>query len=289
MKRNLAAENLSQAGKRTLLTASLVSAVGLIAAALALIRHLAVHGVFTPSEWGFVGSASSMEFLSSGAFDTFKVAVVASACCFALAVGLGWALASPSRVLERTASTLVILSGSVPLIVILYLLDYLFPWHGFAPDAFVLLTAGIVASNVGPVAESFAAGVRSVDRSQRSTGLSLGLRPLQVEMLVVAPQGLRRMLPALVTNVVAIVKDTSLGFLVPYGDLLDHAQQLNVTQGARAPLLATLSLAALFYVSVGLGGSRLAQRLEVRVDSGPVLRRRRSGFPVSWISVRTSR
>jgi len=289
MRRNLVAHETTQAAGRVVALASLISGAGLVVLLAAIIRHLGVNGVFAPAEWAFLTSPSSLEFLALGALNTLKVAAVASTCCFVVASGLGWARVSSSRLFERLAGVAVICSGSIPLLLILYFLEYSFPWHGVAPDPFVLLVAGIVAFNVGPVAETLAAGMRSVDAGQRSSGLSLGLSPLQVELLVVAPQGVRRMLPALVTNFVAIVKDTSLGFVVPYADLLDRAQQLNVTQGARAPLLAALSVAALFYIAVGLAGSRLAQRLEARVDSGPVVRSRPSRLPVSWITLRNSR
>jgi glutamate transport system permease protein len=289
MRRSLVAYVTSQAAGRVVALASLISGTALAGLVVAIVRHLEANGVFAPGEWAFLTSRPSLEFLVLGALNTLKVAAAASACCVVVGSGLGWARASSSRLLERLAGVAVICSGSIPLLLILYFLDYSFPWHGIAPDPFVLLVTGIVAFNVGPVAETVAAGMHSVDAGQRSAGLSLGLRPLQVELLVVAPQGVRRMLPALVTNFVAIVKDTSLGFVVPYGDLLDRAQQLNVTQGGHVPLLAALSVAALFYIAVGVGGSRLAQRLEARVDSGPVKRTRPRRLPISWITLRSSR
>lgn len=289
MKRSLVVTEVRHARRWLITSASLLSATGLLIVAVEVAARLAAKGVFASSEWRFLASASSVEFLWLGAFDTLKVAAVASILCLGAATALGWSLASPSLLLRRLAAAVVVCTGSVPLLVILYLLDYSFPFHGIGADPFALLVAGIVGYNVGPVSETFAAGLRSVEAGQRLTALSLGLRPLQVELFVVAPQGIRRMLPALVTNFVGIVKDTSLAFLLPYGDLLDHAQQLNVTEGARAPLLAVLSVAALFYVAVGIVGSRLAGRLEVTVGSGPPRRRRPDRFPVSWITLRGSR
>ena len=70
------------------------------------------------------------------------------------------------------------------------------------------------------LAEIFRAGILSVDRGQREAASALGMRKSQVMLLVLLPQAVRRMLPVLIAQLVVLLKDSSLGFIVGYFELL---------------------------------------------------------------------
>jgi glutamate transport system permease protein len=76
-------------------------------------------------------------------------------------------------------------------------------------------------------AEVMRAGVLSLPRGQREAALALGMRPYQAMLYVVLPQALRNMLPALISSILAIVQDTSLGYVIPYDELLHRSQDVS--------------------------------------------------------------
>jgi glutamate transport system permease protein len=87
------------------------------------------------------------------------------------------------------------------------------------------LVAGLTLYNGSVLAEVFRTGINSVDRGQREAAYALGMRKTQVMTFVLAPQAVRAMLPAIISQLVVALKDTSLGFLITYEEFL-HAGKL---------------------------------------------------------------
>ena len=81
--------------------------------------------------------------------------------------------------------------------------------------------------------EIFRAGIRSLDRGQTEAAYAIGLGYWQTMLLVVIPQAVRRMVPAIVSQLVTLLKDSSLGFVITYEELLaaepDHRRVLQAT------------------------------------------------------------
>jgi glutamate transport system permease protein len=128
----------------------------------------------------------------------------------------------------------------------------------------------IVISGTATVAELFRAGVLSMERGQFEAAYSIGLGYWAAMRLVILPQVVRRMVPVLVTQVVALLKDTTLGYVVSYSELLNSGRTL--AQYTQA-LVQTYLVVAVIYVVVNGLLSRLAAYLEQR-------QRRRGGKPV---------
>jgi glutamate transport system permease protein len=103
--------------------------------------------------------------------------------------------------------------------------------------------------------------VLSLDRGQAEAGRAIGLTEAANLRIVVLPQALRRMIPALVSQMVVIVKDTSLGVVIAYPELLRRAQLAGNSESA--PLQA-LTIAAALYFLVNSLLSYLARVLERR-------------------------
>ena len=126
--------------------------------------------------------------------------------------------------------------------------------------------------------EIFRAGILSLDRGQTEAAYAVGLGYWQAMRLVVVPQAVRRMIPAIVSQLVTLLKDTSLGFVITYEELLRRSRITG--EFFNNPLQATVFV-ALVYIAVNLTLSRVARRLEVRqrrrLGAGRIVRRRRRG------------
>jgi len=121
------------------------------------------------------------------------------------------------------------------------------------------LVVPLALSHAASYAVIFRAGVSSVDPGQREAGLSLGMPDGVVTRFVVLPQAVQHMTPLLVTQAVSLLKDTSLGYVVSYTELLFNGRVLANYNGL---LIQTFIVVAFVYLVVNLALSRLAHRLE---------------------------
>ena len=115
------------------------------------------------------------------------------------------------------------------------------------------------------LAEIFRAGILSVDRGQSEAAYALGMRKSQVMTLILLPQAVRRMLPVLIAQLVVLLKDSSLGFIVGYFELLRQARSLVEFFNSRFGDLYT------FQIYVGRRPD-LHHRQRAAVDAGAVRR-----------------
>jgi glutamate transport system permease protein len=133
--------------------------------------------------------------------------------------------------------------------------------------AFRALVLGLTLYNMAVLAEIFRAGILSVDRGQREAAFALGMRKTQVMTLVLLPQAVRRMLPVLVAQLVVLLKDSSLGFIVGYVELLRTARSLveffSFSFGSQYTFQLYVA-AAVIYIVVNVLLSQLARYVEKR-------------------------
>ena len=110
------------------------------------------------------------------------------------------------------------------------------------------------------------AGIVSLPGGQREAALAVGLTPGQTLRLILLPQAVRRMLPSLVSQLVVLLKDTSLGFVVGYAELLRTSRELRDFFGSRY-IFSIFLVTAVIYIGVNFALSRVATYLERRGTS----------------------
>jgi His/Glu/Gln/Arg/opine family amino acid ABC transporter permease subunit len=185
--------------------------------------------------------------LLEGAAVTIGLAVTTM--LIALPLGLAVAVLRESRFrpIGLASTAYVELFRSTPLILQIYWAFYVMPVVlGLRLDAVSTGLLGLVL-NVGAYnSETFRAGLRSIRAGQRNAGLALGMSRFQTFRVVVFPQALRRVLPALASTWVSLFKDTSLVSVIAVGDLSYTALQLR-SQTYRVFEFLT-AMAALYWI-----------------------------------------
>ena len=235
---------------------------------LALWR-LGANGQLEPERWAvlFDPNTGVPQAFGTALVNTLKVAAVGMVAATVLGALLAVGRLSDHRWV-RTPVTLVIeFFRAVPLLIlILFCLLYL-PTIGLDIGPFGALALGLTLYNMAVLAEIFRAGILSVDRGQREAAFALGMRKYQVMALVLLPQAVRRMLPVLIAQLVVLLKDSSLGFIVGYFELLRQARSLveffNFKFGDRYTFQIYVA-AAVIYIVVNLLLSALARYVERR-------------------------
>jgi glutamate transport system permease protein len=149
----------------------------------------------------------------------------------------------------------------VPLLLLIFFSYIGLPRYGVDISAFWRIELALFLYNSAVLAEIFRAGVLSLDKGQTEAADAIGLRYWQSMRHVVLPQAVRRMVPALVSQLITMLKDTSLAYIVSYQELLRYGK-LN-GEFFHNPLQSYLVVALLF-IAVNFTLSRIARRLEVR-------------------------
>ncbi|MFN8074529.1 MAG: amino acid ABC transporter permease [Kineosporiaceae bacterium] len=219
-------------------------------------------GIFDERRWDVFSDPVTWQGLLRGLWATLRAAGVAAVLAAVLAIGVAaWRRAS-SRPLRWSATIVVELLRGVPVVLMM-----LFVLLVLRTSPFVAVVTGLTLYNAVVLGEILRAGLESLPRGQREAGAALGLRPVQVFTLIELPQALRTMLPSLVSQLVVLLKDTSLGFIVSYPELLRQVRTLSEFFGNRY-LFSVFFVGAGMYLAVNITVSRFAAWLERRTARG---------------------
>jgi glutamate transport system permease protein len=225
------------------------------------VRQFAVHGQLASARWSMFTQWPYQRFLLRGLVATLR----ASAVCTVLALPLGGLVAlgrlARSRLLRWPAAVFTEVFRSVPTLLLIYVFLLGLPRAGLTLPIFWQLVVPIVISGTATVAELFRAGVLSMDPGQGEAAASIGMTYWQSMWTVILPQVVRRLVPVLVTQVVSLVKDTTLGYVVSYSELLNSGRTL--AQYTQA-LVQTYLVVAVVYIVLNGVLSRLSAFLESR-------------------------
>jgi glutamate transport system permease protein len=264
------ADALGPRARRRVAVATALSAIVVAAGVYVVIARLADRDQFDANRWDFYSQWAVMRFLLGGLVNTLKAAGAA----MVLAVVVGGAMAlgrlSRNRPLRWAAGTYVELFRSLPLLVMIFFAYLGMPTilddFGIELSRFTYLVLALTAYNSAVLAEIFRAGVLSLDRGQTEAAQALGLSYRHSMVSVVLPQAIRRMVPAIVSQLVTLLKDTALGFIIGYEELLRRGQIAGENTSPKT-ILQGVFIVAVIYIAVNLALSLLARRLEVRQRS----------------------
>jgi glutamate transport system permease protein len=241
--------------------ASVVSVLAIAAVLLLAVNRLADKGQFGDQLWRPLRQWSVLKFLLSGLVLTLKAAAVAMAIAMVIGVVMALGRLARNRSIRWVAGVYVEFFRAMPLILLITFCYFGLPPQGIDISAFQALVLGLSVYNGAVLGEIFRAGVLSLDRGQSEAASALGLRYWQSMRAVILPQAARRMAPAIVSQLVTLLKDTSLGFVIGYDDALRRARDTGTFYGNH---LQAFALMAVCYILINLALSRLANYLEVR-------------------------
>jgi aspartate/glutamate/glutamine transport system permease protein len=237
--------------------------------------------VFDPANWEWLITGNNARYIIEGFLINLEIAIIAM--LLSLLVGLLLALARLARnpVLSFVAGVWVDLFRNLPLIFLILYLALTLPiswrdaWEenvpGWLPEAyqsgfvFAALVA-LVLYNSAVIAEVMRAGILSLPRGQSEAALALGLSYRQSMRHVILPQGLRRMVPATVSQLITLNKDTTLVSIIAITEVMRRGRIVtssNFFAVVQAPVLHVFLFIGLLFVLVNYGLSRLSRRLEV--------------------------
>ncbi|HJU00271.1 MAG TPA: amino acid ABC transporter permease [Actinomycetes bacterium] len=250
-------------GRRRILVGSIAGGL-LVALVIGLaVARLASKGVFEAERWQVLTRRDLLELLGQGLAATLRAAALAMVLAMAVGGLLAVARLSRRRWLAAAAGAWVELFRGLPLLLLILFLFLGLPAAGITISTFWALVGGLTLYNSAVIGEIFRAGILSLPLGQTEAAYAIGLRRGQTLRLVLIPQAVRRMLPALISQLVTLLKDTSLGFVIAYAELLRVGR--NAVEFLGGPYsIPVYTAIAVVYIAVNASLSFLARWLDRR-------------------------
>ena len=233
--------------RKKMLLGTVVTLAAVVALAAWVVYRFWVTGQLSAKYWQLFTWRTTWIYLGRGLLGTFEVALVSAA--FAIALGLALMLGRISRFcwLRVVCAAVTNFFRGVPSLLLIYFFFFTMPSVGVSMSPFWMMVLPISLAASGVLAEVFRAGVNAVPRGQTEAGLSIGLSPWKVKTKVVLPQAIRFVVPSLISQLVVVVKDTALAYVVSYPDLMQNAQVLRTNYDA---MVSTFLVVGLIYIVI---------------------------------------
>jgi len=235
--------------------------LGIIAVIALVTWKLYTEDQLTAEKWEPFVTPSIIELLLEAMVETLKAAGLAIAGAVVFGVIFGVGKLSDHRIVRWPSWLVVEFFRAVPL---LLLIIFIWTLMGNALDTIVPLVLGLILYNGSVLAEVFRAGVNAVPKGQSEAAASIGMRKNQLMRIVLLPQAVKIMLPAIISQCIVALKDTSLGFAILAPGLTYAGRSIWGEFGNR---LATAIVLAAMYIVLNLILSWLAEYLQKRMGT----------------------
>ncbi|MFH9227403.1 amino acid ABC transporter permease [Streptomyces lydicus] len=246
-----------------------LAVLGLIAF---VVLRLSAKGQLEPEVWNIFNNAGVRTNIRDGVLTTLQVFAVAAVLSLVLGVLLAVARLSDHKPVRWLATGFIELFRAVPLLITIYALWVILLSNreslGLTDSQpqFWALVIGLTVYNGSVQAEVLRAGINSVPTGQREAAYALGMRKTQVMTTVLIPQAVRAMLPTIISQLVVTLKDTSLGYIITFEELLFTARQMstNIIVNGNDTYVPVIIVTGAIYVAMCLVLSALANWIEAR-------------------------
>ncbi|EPH42856.1 amino acid ABC transporter permease [Streptomyces aurantiacus] len=242
---------------------TVIGSLAVIGGIVWIILRLNDKGEFDPDLWDIFNYSGIRQNILDSLVATLKVFALAGVLSLVVAVILCVARLSDHRPVRWLAVGFIDLFRSIPLLITIFAF-----WVGLVGDMtpFWALVLGLTIYNGCVQAEVLRAGINAVPTGQKEAAYALGLRKTQVMATVLFPQAIRSMLPSIISQLVVTLKDTSLGFMILYPELLQSARLIanNTPVNGVYPFVQTVTVFGVIYISLCMILSALATWLERR-------------------------
>lgn len=209
--------------------------------------------------WSDLAQPNILRAIRLGLQATLSAAAVAIVLSVASGALLAVARLSDHAWLRAPAVLFVEFFRAVPL---LLLIMFVFLAFGGTIGRFWSVVIALTLYNGSVLAEVFRAGINAVPRGQSEASYAIGMRKGQVMSLVLIPQSITIMLPAIISQCVIVLKDTALGVFIAYGELVRQAT--GIAEFVNHSIVP-LTLVALIFIAINYSLSRLAIYVERRM------------------------
>ncbi|MGE8036943.1 amino acid ABC transporter permease [Lysinibacillus sp. NPDC093692] len=213
----------------------------------------------------FIGAYSPdhIVFLLKGFWITLKVAGISIVLSFLLGAVLGIVRYAKIPVLAQISAFFVEIIRNLPLLLIIFFVYFALPEVGMKLSITWSAILALTIFESAMLAEIIRSGLNSVHKGQMEAGRSSGLSYTQTLWHIILPQGVRSMVPPIVSQFISLLKDTSLAVVIALPEMMHNAQVINA-QNINY-IIPIFLLVAVIYFIANFALSLVARRLELNI------------------------
>jgi len=240
----------------------------LVSLGIAFLIYLALDskGQLTADKWDpFLESTTWTTYLLPGIQGTLVAAALSIVFALVLGAVLGIGRLSDHRSVRVISGVFVELFRAVPVLILMIFLYAVYAEYQIFMVKYLALAAvvtGLTLYNGSVIAEIVRAGVNSLPKGQTEAAMALGMRKGQVMSLILLPQAVTAMLPAIISQMVVALKDSALGYLIGYIEVVRACQQVGAFYGNYLP---SLIIVAIIMIIINSMLTKLATVVERRM------------------------
>jgi glutamate transport system permease protein len=247
--------------KRSIRIWSVVSVIVLAALVALGLWQFGSHGQLDADKWTPFLQWPIWQYLFVGLLGTLQAAALTAVLGGAFGLVLAIGRLSKVRVIHWLSAGYIEIARTIPVLLLIYVMLFGLPQLGLNFPLLWKLVIPLSIANAAAFAEIIRAGILGLPSGQSEAALSLGMSRGQSMRWVVLPQALRIVSPSIVTQLVSLLKDTSLGYIVAFTELLYRGQVLSSFNHL---LIQTFVAVTLIYLVVNGLLTSLASRLRSR-------------------------
>jgi glutamate transport system permease protein len=249
--------------------ASVAVALILLAVGYLVYRALDDKGQLTAAKWDpFLESSSWTTYLIPGIRGTLAAAAISIVLALILGGLLGIGRLSDHRSIRMVSGFVVELFRAIPVLILMIFTYQVYAEYQVFKSSYLALAAvvtGLTLYNGSVIAEIVRAGILSLPKGQTEAAQALGMRKSQVMFTILLPQAVTAMLPAIISQMVVALKDSALGYVIGYVEVVRSGQQLGAFYGNYLPALLVV---AAIMIALNSALSALATYVEKRLRTG---------------------
>ncbi|MFH8384876.1 amino acid ABC transporter permease [Kitasatospora sp. NPDC018058] len=244
----------------------ILSLIGVAGLLWYVIAALADNGQFDADLWDPFQYNAVQQMVVDGLLATLKAFGLAAVFSLSLGALLASGQLSDHKPVRWACTAFVQFFRAMPLLILIVALYYAF----FAKDPMWALVLGLTLYNGSVQAEIIRSGVNAVPRGQGEAAYAIGMRKTQVMSSVLVPQAVRSMLPSMIGQLVVTLKDTSLGYIITYNELLFMGKRIasQPLNAAGFPYIPVVLVIGPIYILLCLLLTALARWIEARGRRG---------------------
>ncbi len=255
--------------KRLTVIGTTISLALVAVGAALVVRQFYITGQLDAAYWSFFTEWNTWRYLLEGLVGTVRVALVAAVISLVLGVLLMFGRISSFPPLAVVSRIVIDFFRGVPSLLLIYFFFLVVPQYGLQLPSFWMITLPVSLAASGVLAEVFRAGVNAVPKGQTEAALSIGLTPTKTMLRIVLPQALRIVVPSLISQLVVVVKDTTVAYVVSYPDLMQNARVLITTHDS---VVSVYLVVALIYILINFAINQLSIAM-ARRSGNPIISR----------------
>jgi len=238
-----------------------VSWVVVAGVAYAVIRTLDKNGAFDAAAWQPFAQWGVWKQLGLGLLNNLRAAVVGMLFSMLFGCFLGWGLLSKRKIVQYPCRVFTDVFNGIPVLLLLFFTSLVLPSWGLPLSDFWFLVIALSLYSTAVVGDLVRAGVLALPLGESEAAAALGFSGLQSMWLILLPQALRLMSPALVSQMVIVFKGTTLAFVLGgYFDLLRSATVLGAYYSRS--LLQAQGIAAIAFMLINIALSQIASAID---------------------------